>query len=217
MKQRDSNTSVLDRLAGMQGVRGSDPDKELARELADAKDAEGIKVIAENLHNRDKRIQSDCIKVLYEAGYIDPEIIAPYVKDFLSLLKSRNNRLVWGAMIALAQVASLKAGEVFESIDAIYAAMEEGTVITVDNGIRVLSAVASKSRDYSESIFPYLIKHLQTCRPKEAGQHTESIFTAVNPANREAFLSVIEERQDDLTDAQRKRVKKLRDTALKLK
>lgn len=160
---------VLKKLACMQDVRGDEPNKELARELVNAKDADGIKTVAENLYNRDKRIQSDCIKVPYEAGYIEPQIIAPYVKDFLFLLKSRNNRLVWGAMIALAQVASIKADEVFENLDAVYAAMEEGSVITVDNGVRVLAAVASKNDKYSKSIFPLLIRHLQACRPKEWG------------------------------------------------
>jgi len=31
-----------------------------------------------NLENKDKRIQSDCIKILYEIEYLKPELIAGY-------------------------------------------------------------------------------------------------------------------------------------------
>jgi len=217
MNEKTSGVPALNRLACMQNIRGDAPNRELARELAETKDRAGIKAIAQNLFNKDKRIQSDCIKVLYEAGYIEPEIIAPYVKDFLSMLKSRNNRLVWGSMIALAQVASIKAGEISKNLDMVYGAMEEGSVITVDNGIKVLSIVASKSEEYNKSIFEYLIRHLKTCRSKEVGQHAESIFVAVSPQNRDAFLSVLKEREDSLSSAQLKRVKKLCNAALRLK
>ena len=56
------------------------------------------------------KIASDCIKTLYEVGYLKPELIAPYVGDFLKLIKSRENRLVWGGMLALSTIAALKSG-----------------------------------------------------------------------------------------------------------
>jgi hypothetical protein len=50
--------------------------------LAAKKNKAGIKEIAENLWNKDKNIQADCIKVLYEVGVIEPDLIADYAEDF---------------------------------------------------------------------------------------------------------------------------------------
>lgn len=209
--------SVINKIACMQNRRDEIPNQELARELAEAKNTAGIKEIADNLFNKDKNIASDCLKVLYETGSIHPELIAGVTPDFLKLLKSKNNRMVWGAMIALAVVAPLAADEIYKSMDIIYASIQEGSVITIDNGIKVLAAVASKKQAYSGTVFPYLLEHLKTCRPKEVGQHAESIFMAVNAINKEAFLEVLKSREASLTSAQLARVRKLYKAADKIK
>ena len=101
--------SALQRIAYFQDRRDEVPNQELAKELAAKKDRKGIQEIAANLWNENSQIQSDCLKVLYEIGYLQPKLVAPYTGDFLKLLHSRNNRLVWGAMIALSTVADLQA------------------------------------------------------------------------------------------------------------
>jgi hypothetical protein len=111
--------SVIDKLACSLGRRDEVPNQELARDLAAKKDKKGIREIAENLWNKDKNIQADCIKVLYEVGYVEPKLIADYAEDFVKLLKSRNDRLVWGGMTALAEVAKANPEAVFKNLDAI--------------------------------------------------------------------------------------------------
>lgn len=91
--------------------------------------------------------------------------------------------------------------------------MENGSVITVDNGVRVLARIAADNEEYSRSVFPHLIAHLGGCRPKWVGQHAESVFAAVNVSNRGAYIAVLEKRMDDLTEPQRKRAQKLLDAA----
>lgn len=201
--------SILYKIASLQNRRDDVPNQELARELAATENLNGINEIAQNLFNKDKNIQSDCIKVLYELGYIKPELITQYTHTFIKLLKSRDNRLVWGAMIALAEVAVLEADAIFDNIETIYSAMQKGSVITVDNGIKVLAKVDSRNEEYNKSIFPYLINHLKNCRPKEVGQHAESISIAVNQLNKDDFIKVLQERETSLTNAQLARVKKL--------
>lgn len=71
--------SVLDRIAYLQGRRDEVPNQELAGDLVKTNDVAGIKEIAGNLFNSDDNIRNDCIKVLYEVGYIKPELISPYV------------------------------------------------------------------------------------------------------------------------------------------
>ncbi|NUQ06049.1 MAG: hypothetical protein HUU31_19320 [Anaerolineae bacterium] len=43
--------------------------------------------------------------MLYEIGYAVPDLIADYAADFLALLGSRDNRMVWGGMTALGVIA----------------------------------------------------------------------------------------------------------------
>jgi hypothetical protein len=93
--------SALDRIAYFQGRRDEVPNQALARDLAARGDQAGSREIAAALWHREPNVRSDCLKMLYEIGYPRPELAAPYAGDFLKLLGSRNNRLVWGAMIGI--------------------------------------------------------------------------------------------------------------------
>lgn len=201
--------SVLDRLACSLGRRDEVPNQELARDLAAKKEKKGISEIAEHLWDKDVNIANDCIKVLYEIGYIDPNLVYPYTGDFIKLLRSRHNRLVWGGMLALGTVASLCPDEVFEHLEAVKKAMNSDSVITKDNGVKVLADTAATNRKYNEVIFPYLLQHLSSCRPKDVPQHSEKTLPAVNASNKADFIKVLEKRIDDLSGSGLARVKKV--------
>ena len=201
--------SVLGRIACLQNRRDNVPNQLLARELVDRRDTKGIREIADNLRNKDRNIQSDCIKVLYETGYLSPELIAGYVNDFVNLLGSRNNRMVWGGMLALSTVAELEPDEIYKHRDAIKQAMEAGSVITVDAGVEVLAMVASGDKKRREELFPYLLNHLATCRPKDIPQHAEKVVIAADGKNKEQFIGVLERRLTDMTPSQAARVRKV--------
>ena len=128
--------SSMDKIGFNLGRRDEIPNQELAKELASAQDRAGIQEIAENLWNKNTNIRGDCIKVMYEIGYLDPDLIADYYPDFIRLLISKQNRLVWGGMIALSTIASIKARELSENLPAIQKAIREGSVITVDAGVK---------------------------------------------------------------------------------
>ena len=74
--------SALEKIAFFQNRRDEVPNQLLARELSSAQDHAGIQEIAGNLWNKNQNIRSDCLKVL----------------------RDRNNRMVWGGMIALATI-----------------------------------------------------------------------------------------------------------------
>ena len=200
--------SILNRLAHSLGRRDEVPNQELARDLAAQKNKAGIKEIAENLWNKDKNIQADCIKVLYEVGVIEPDLIADYAEDFVKLLRSKNNRLAWGGMTALVEVAKANPEAIFKNLDAIKKAKEIGSVITVDNAISTLAYAAAANDKYNETIFPYLFDHLSNCRPKEVPQHSEKTLPAVNASNKAGFIKVLEKRMEDLSGGGLVRVKK---------
>jgi hypothetical protein len=200
--------SILNRIAHLKNRRDEIPNQELARELAEQKDRAGVREIAENLWNKDKNIQADCVKVLYEIGYIDPSLIADYAADFLKLLRSRNNRLVWGGMIALSTVAELRADFIHAHLDEILKAMHTGSVITVDNAVKAL-ALAASDEAYRPDIFSHLLEHLRTCRPKDVPQHSEKSLPAVDASNKDDFIAVLEKRMEDLSASQVTRVRKV--------
>jgi hypothetical protein len=201
--------SVLEKIAYYQNRRDEVPNKELARELAETKNLAGIDEIAKNLWHKNKSVSSDCLKVLYEIGYINPDLISEYVDKFLKLLKSKTNRMVWGAMIALATIAERKSAEIWENIGTVINAVESGTLITVVWGIKTLARVASTNKKYNECIFPFLIENLKKSIPRDLLLHAESILPAVNSENKKEILTVLDSRKSELKPSQSARFKKL--------
>lgn len=200
---------MIEKIAYNLGRNDEESNINLAIELCNTKDLEGIKEIVNGLKNDKEQIANDCIKVLYEIAERNPELVADYVLDFIQLLKSRNNRLVWGGMTAISRITFLKHKEVFENIDTIIKAYENGSVITRDNSISVFAELAKLDKKYEKIMVQKIIKHLETCRPKEVGQHTERAFICVNEENSKEFIDVLAKRREYLTDAQKKRVDKI--------
>ncbi len=194
-------SSILNRLGYLQTRRDRTPNLDLARDLAARDDIAGIREIAQNMWNDNKNIHWDCIHVMYEIGAIDPQLIVPYAEDFIKLLKSRHNNMVWGAMTALAEVAKVSPDFIFKHLEDIKKAKEAGSVITIDNSISALAHTAAANENYNKVIFPYLLKHLSTCRPKEVPQHAERTLPAVNETTKNEFIKVLKKRNDDLSGA----------------
>jgi hypothetical protein len=201
--------SVLHKIAFYQDRRDEVPNQELARELAEARDAEGIREIAENLGHKNPNVQSDCLKVLYEIGYLAPDLIAGYVDRFLALLRHKNNRMVWGGMIALATIAELKPTEIWNDVDAVIEAVDRGSLITVVWGVKTLAVVASTEEARREKLFPILMKRLKECLPRDVPMHAQSILCAVDAGNKAEYLSAIESRKAEMTASQLARLRKV--------
>lgn len=201
--------TILDKLASSLNRNDEVPNQELAHELVEANDQDGIREIAGYLWNKKAAVRSDCIKVIYEIGALKPELIAEYVPDFVRLLHSRENRMVWGAMYALAAIAHLKADELYPSVPAIMKAMEQGSVITIDNGVKALAKIAAHKASYQKEIVPYLLQHLRQCRTKEVPQHAESTRIAISGEFVDPFRQILLERIQDMTPPQAQRIKKI--------
>jgi hypothetical protein len=200
---------MIEKLAFSLGRNDEEPNIELAKELVKTKNKKGIKEIVDGLNNPKEQIANDCIKVLYEIATISPELVSEYAESFIQLLKSRNNRLVWGSMTALAKIVSLNPDEIYKNLDIIIKAYEKGSVITVDNSISVFAELIKANKKYEKKVFPIIIKHLEKCRPKEVGQHAERAFVCINKNNSQEYKETLLKRQKSLTEAQKKRVDKL--------
>ena len=200
---------MIEKIAYNLGVNNEEPNIKVAEELCKTSNKCDIDEIAEGLKNKNKCIANDCIKVLYEIGERKPELISDYIYEFLKLLKSKNNRLVWGAMTAIAQITEVKSKEIYGHIDDVFYAYENGSVITRDNSITVFAKLAKCNSLYEEAMVDKICVHLSACRPKEVAQHAERASICINKSNFEKFEKVILGRYGSLTDSQKKRIDKL--------
>jgi hypothetical protein len=201
---------MIERLASQLGRRDEVPNIELAEMLCQNEDTKGIAEIAANLTNKDKAIANDCIKVLYEIGDRKPYLISQYAEIFLSLVRSRNNRLAWGSMTALATIADLVPETIYESINRVLSAFYEGSVITVDNAVTVLAKLCKNNDAYKQHLLSLLFKHLQECRPKEVAQHAERMSLCIDREDIREFHRVLDSRLAHLSDSQKTRIGKLK-------
>lgn len=186
--------TVISKLSSSLGQKGNDANITLAKEIAEAENRNAIKELVENLKNKDKKIQADCIKTLYEAAYIKPDLIANYYTEFLDLLSSKNNRLVWGGMIALVTITDLKSKELFESIDLISETVNKGSVITVDSGIEIFSKL-NKYSEYQDKVENLLTDQLWKCPSKQLPKYMEKSTISINKKNKEIYQKIINERK----------------------
>lgn len=201
--------AVLHKLASQLNRKDERPNIDLARELMEENNIEGIQEIVENLANPNKKIKSDCIKVVYEIGRVKPELICDYAEIFIDLLKSPNNRLVWGAMQILSTIAEMSAIVLMKHLDSIQLAIKTGSVITTDKGVITLAKLAAVNEQNHKRIFPFLIEHLKTCRTKEVPQHAETTLIAITDETKDEFLKVLIEREPYMTKPQGRRIHKI--------
>ena len=201
--------SVIERLSTSLGRQGDEANQELAAELARTRDAGDVDELVANLSHKNRRIASDCVKTLYELGYLAPELIAPHVDAFVWLLESKNNRLVWGGMIALSTTAPLRPDAIYGQLEQVMRAMDGGSVITVDAGISVLAHLAAANATYGQRLIPYLLEHLRTCRPTSLAQHAERVAVAIDAGHRDEFAAILTARADEVTKAGQARIRRV--------
>jgi hypothetical protein len=201
--------SVLSRLAVSLNRRDEVPNQELARLLAEKKDLKGIKEIVDNLHNKNKNIQSDCIKVLDELGEIDPSLVAPYAPELLALLDHKNNRMQWGAMAALDAITNENPALIFKNLTKILTAAEKGSVITKDRCMSILIKLCA-TKKYSEPAFSLLFEQLFKSLPNQLPMYAENISPVVNGQVRGQFIKILSLRLPDIEkESGKKRLEKI--------
>jgi hypothetical protein len=204
-----TSSDILEKLSSSLNRRDEVPNQQLAEEIAKKKDKTAVKELVANLNNKNKAIQSDCVKTLYETGYIDSKLIAPYVKDFVTLLDSKNNRLQWGAMIALDVVTEEDPEAVYSALGKIIAVAEKGSVITKDHYVNILIKL-SRAKKFYHKTFPLLIEQLHSSLTNQLPKYAEDSLELLNENNKEVFLKTLNGRLRDMTvETKRKRLEKV--------
>jgi hypothetical protein len=201
--------SILNKLATALDRRDEVPNQELAAQIVAGNDKAAIHELIDNLSNKDKGIQSDCIKVLYEAGAEKPALIAPYTKVFLKLLDSKNNRLQWGAMHALNAIASAKPDDIYEALPQIASGADKGSVIARDHYVAILIKLMAIPK-YADDTFQLLNEVLQTSPTNQLPMYAENAMAAIPKQHKATFSQTLQSRLSDFDkESKRKRVEKV--------
>src|SRR5262249_2880292 len=150
-----SSMTILNKLATAQNRRDEAVNQALAREIVRQGDGGAVRELVDGLSSKGRNIQSDCIKVLYEVGEKAPPLILGYCGLFCDLLDSKNNRLVWGAMTALDQIALADPKGVFAALGKIRSVAAAGSVITRDHAVGILTKLGAM-KPYAKACLPLL-------------------------------------------------------------
>lgn len=188
--------TVLNKLASVNNIRNTGPNKELASAIIKSSDKKAIKELVENLNNKDKNVQSDCIKVLYEIGEQKPELIAGYDKEFLELLDHKNNRLVWGAMTALDCIAAINPKGIYKHLPKILDIAEKGSVITKDHGVGILTKLAGE-KAYADTALILLLDVMKIAATNQLPKYAEDAIPVIVDKYKKDFVKVFTVRLDD--------------------
>jgi hypothetical protein len=201
--------SVIDKLASSLNESGSSANIKLAKDIVDREDHLAIKELVANLSNKDKLIQSDCIKTLYEVGERNPKLIAGHVKAFIALLDNKNNRLQWDAMTALDTIALENPKLIYEALGKIIAIADKGSVITTDHCVGILTKLCTV-KEYAQNAFSLLIEQLLSCPTNQLPMYAENAIPIINSDNKSKFIKTLSSRLVDIEkDTKRKRVEKV--------
>jgi len=200
---------LVDKLATSLNRRDEEPNKQLAQTIAETNDAEAVKELVSLLHHKDKNIQSDAIKVLDEAGALNPELVVPYTAELVKLLQHKNNRMVWGAMAALSAVAPAAPAILYQNLGAILDAAAKGSVITKDHANKILVILAATPA-YTDDCIALLLDQLKDAPVNQLPTYTENTATIVTPNYKLEMARILTQRLPEVTqDAKYKRLTKV--------
>lgn len=202
--------NVLENLATALNRRDEVPNQELARWIVSERDAGAVRELVESLNHKNKGIQSDCIKALYEIGEANPDLIAKYYREFGQLLDSKNNRLVWGAMMALDTIVLKQPKGIYSMLSKILEVADtSGSVIARDHAVGILVKLGSL-KPYKRNCVPLVIEQLISCPNNQFPMYVEMSVPVFDADNRKKFQQVIEKRMPKLDkESQKKRVAKV--------
>ncbi|MBT29808.1 MAG: hypothetical protein CMO01_09125 [Thalassobius sp.] len=202
--------SIINHLASVQGRRDETPNLELAQQIAQDKNATDLKTLVEFISKtKDSKIQNDCIKVLYEVGELEPEMLVAYKDDFIKLLTHKNNRLQWGSMAALFYISKANPEIIYNDLPKLVAVAEKGTVITRDNLVYILLELARKEK-YREDMLTLLAEIMLTCPTNQLPMYAEKALPFISEAYKKQFAKLFENRLVEFEkESKKKRLQKL--------
>lgn len=187
--------TIAERLANALGRSDEAPNISLAEKIAKSSDAEAVNELIILMHDKKAAVRHDAIKVLYETGDRNPELIIPYKKDFLGLLLQPDNWMKWGAMAALFTIGKAKPGLLAKHLPEIVDAMDKGSVITRDHGIYILCSVSAIKKHHDDCMV-LLLEQIEKAPVNQMPMYAEKMAEVISDPYRKKLEMVILSRND---------------------
>lgn len=201
--------SIIGQLASSLGRRDEVPNQVLAKLIADNSVSEAMQELIDNLANKNKAIQSDCIKTLYEIAALKPELVAGHAKVFIALLDTKNNRQQWGGMTAIDHITNNCPHEVYAALAKIIAVADAGSVITNDHCVGILVKLCAIAQ-YADDAFALLNERLLKSPVNQFPMYAENALPAISEKHKPVFIKTLTTRLPALEkESQTKRVEKV--------
>ncbi len=199
--------NVIDALSSSMRRRDQMPNIELAEKIVANSDDAAVAELVENLQNKKKPIRHDCVKVLYEIAERNSKMVSPFVNNFLDLLNSPDNRMVWGAMTAIDAIAGEKPNEVYARIDILEKVTDKGSVITRDHFVSIVAKLVASGKS---NLIGTFFNQLKKCPSNQLPMYTERHCSIIKKDKAAEFVVILSARLEELkTEAKRKRVEKV--------
>ena len=201
--------TIIDKLATSLNRRDEIPNQELAKQIVKRNDKDSVNELFGHLNNKNKNIQSDCIKVIDEIGALKPQLLADFSKELIALLDRKNNRLQWGAMTALDNITNEIPKQIHKALGKIIAVADKGSVITNDHCVGILIKLCA-TKEYAEDAFALLNERLKISPTNQLPMYAEIALSIINDKNKAAFIKTLNSRLPDIEkDTKRIRVEKV--------
>ncbi len=200
---------ITKKLASVLGYSGEEPNIQLAREIVETNDHDAVRQLVDNLTNKTKRIPQDCIKTLYEIGFLKPVLLTPHFDTLLKLLPTKVNRLQWGAMTAINTMTLEIPDKIYTHLGTILEIGENGSVITKDNCMQILIKLYTLEK-YRSDVFTLINEQLKVSLPNQLPSYAEKLNEVIVSDHVQTFIDTLKSRLPDVeTESKLKRVEKV--------
>ncbi|MEQ8629020.1 hypothetical protein [Ekhidna sp.] len=191
---------IQDQLAFALDRNDQEPNKLVAKQITNAGGIKEVKELISFIKSKPKqRAQSDAILVLAYVGELAPTLLSDEAPFLISQLNSSVNRVIFGSMIALAHIAHLTKGMLFDSLPQIIDAMDSGTVVTRDYGFRIMVTLYTDGK-YKEDMFLLIQEQLMKAPSNQLGQYAERLMEVLNKDHLKPLIDTLEDRRNDVSN-----------------
>ncbi len=200
---------IKDQLANALGRKDEAPNIALAEKISKKADKKAIGELIALMNDKSTPVRHDAIKVLYEIGERKPELITGYAEDFLKLLDHKDNWMKWGAMTVLSVISKINPEYLAKHLSKILDAMDQGSVITRDHGIFILSNISSIKK-YHEDCMELFLEQIQKAPVNQVPMYAEKMTEVISPAYIKKLEKILRSRHDVMEiPSKEKRIEKL--------
>ena len=201
--------SIVQRLASSLNRRDEQPNIELAVELAQSGDPQPLDELFNITNCASKPLRHDALKTLYETALRNPQMLLAYKQQFVDLLSSSDNRMIWGTIQALDVLTRLAPDFIVSKLDLILDAADRSSVVAKDKTMSILSKL-NDFQKFSEQITPIFLMRLKHSAPNQFPMYAELAAATMPETAVSQLIQIIKERQKSIASpAKQKRLNKI--------